>query len=213
VRNGRLDVLGANQLGYALYPELFRDPVRPVNHARYVFLDPGAPDFYWDWDTIADDTVAILRAEAGRNPYDRALTDLIGELSTRSVPFRTRWAAHNVRFHRSGIKRFHHPAVGDLELNYEAMELPADPGLRILTYSAEPGSSSADGLQLLAAWSATLEEEHRARNPTCERRRVTHSALPHRRAPRKGGTTWRSNRRSPARRAPPRCSAATCGST
>lgn len=161
VRNGRLDVLGANQLGYALYSELFRDPVRPVNHARYVFLDPGAPAFYWDWDTIAHDTVAILRAEAGRNPYDRALTDLIGELSTRSVPFRTRWAAHNVRFHRSGIKRFHHPAVGDLELNYEAMELPADPGLRILTYSAEPGSSSADGLQLLAAWAATLEEEHR----------------------------------------------------
>jgi transcriptional regulator with XRE-family HTH domain len=162
VRDGRLDVLGANQLGYALYSELFRDPVRPVNHARYVFLNPGAPNFYWDWDTVADDTVAILRAEAGRNPYDRALTDLIGELSTRSVPFRTRWASHNVRFHRSGIKRFHHPAVGDLELNYEAMELPADPGLRILTYSADPGSSSADGLQLLAAWSATLEQEHRA---------------------------------------------------
>ena len=103
--------------------------------------------------------MAILRAAAGRNPYDRALTDLIGELSTRSEEFRTRWAAHNVRFHRTGIKRLHHPIVGDLELTFEALELPADPGLRITTYTAEADTPSADALNLLASWAATIDQD------------------------------------------------------
>ncbi len=102
--------------------------------------------------------VGILRAEAGRNPFDRSLTDLIGELSTRSDEFRTRWAAHNVRSHQTGAKRLHHPAVGDLDLTYEAMELPADPGLTLLIYTAEPGSKTQDSLNLLATWSATLDQ-------------------------------------------------------
>ena len=102
--------------------------------------------------------VGILRAEAGRNPYDRGLTDLIGELSTRSDEFRTRWAAHNVRSHRTGAKKLHHPVVGDLDLTYEAMELPADPGLTLLIYTAEPGSTTQDSLNLLATWSATLDQ-------------------------------------------------------
>jgi hypothetical protein len=107
---------------------LFSDPSRPANSARYVFLDRRATDFFIDWETIANDVVVLLRAEAGRDPYDRALTDLIGELSTRSEEFRVRWAAHNVRFHRSGVKNFHHPVVGDLTLTYEALDLPGDPG-------------------------------------------------------------------------------------
>jgi hypothetical protein len=70
--------------------------------------------------------VAVLRAEAGRNPHDRPLTNLIGELSTRSQEFRTRWAAHDVRFHRTGSKQLHHPVVvGELNLTYEALELAA----------------------------------------------------------------------------------------
>jgi transcriptional regulator with XRE-family HTH domain len=128
VRNGRMDFLAANRLGYALYSDLFADPVRPANNARFVFLDPRSQSFYIDWDQGADDLVAILRSEAGRNPYDRDLHDLIGELSTRSETFRTRWASHDVRFHRTSIKRLHLPLVGDLELTYEAMEFPADPG-------------------------------------------------------------------------------------
>ena len=99
--------------------------------------------------------MAILRAEAGRNPYDRRLSDLIGELSTRSDEFRVRWAAHNVKFHRTGSKQLHHPIVGDLTLAYEALELPADHGQRILVYTAEPASPSDDALKLLATWSAT----------------------------------------------------------
>ena len=117
VRNGRLDVLAANQLGAALYSDLFADPVRPVNSARFLFLNPRAAEFFVDWDRIAHDAVAILRAEAGRDPYDRRLTELIGELSTRSEEFRVRWAAHDVKFHRSGTKRFHHSLVGDLTFN------------------------------------------------------------------------------------------------
>jgi hypothetical protein len=110
VRNGRLDILAANRLGYALYSEVYVDPVRPANTARFMFLDRRADKFFVDWESVANDTVAILRAEAGRNPYDRGLSDLVGELSTRSEEFRTRWAAHNVRFHRTGVKRFHHPS-------------------------------------------------------------------------------------------------------
>ena len=155
VQNGRLDILAANPLGQALYSEMYADPARPVNHARFIFFNPRSADFYVDWDRAANDTVAILRSEAGRDPYDRELSDLVGELSTRSDEFRTRWAAHNVRIHRTGVKQFHHPGVGELSLTYEMMELAADPGLAILTYSAEPGSRSEEGLNLLASWTAT----------------------------------------------------------
>jgi hypothetical protein len=156
VRNGRLDILAANRLGHAVFSPIFAEPARPANIARFIFLDPSSREFYVGWERLADDTVALLRAEAGRNPYDRALSDLIGQLSTRSETFRTRWAAHNVRFHRTGVKHLHHPVVGDLTLTYEALELPADAGLTISTYSAEPGSPSLDALNLLASWAATL---------------------------------------------------------
>jgi transcriptional regulator with XRE-family HTH domain len=158
VRNGRRDILAANRLGYALYSELFIDPVRPANIARFVFLSPRAREFFPDWESTANDLVASLRTEAGRNPHDRGLQDLVGELSTRSQEFRTRWAAHNVRQHQTGRKRLHHPVVGDLELTYEVLALPADPGLSLVVYGAEPGSVSQDGLKLLASWAATLDQ-------------------------------------------------------
>ena len=157
VNNGRLDMLCANQLGHALYSEMYVDPRRPANHARFIFLDPRATDFFVDWDRVAHDAVGILRAEAGRDPYDRGLSDLIGELSTRSDEFRVRWAAHNVRFHRTGAKRIHHPVVGDLELSYETMELSADDGLSVAIFTAEPGSAAQHALDLLASWTATPE--------------------------------------------------------
>jgi hypothetical protein len=157
VRNARHDFLAANRLGYALYSEMFTDPVRPVNSARFLFLNERSKSFFPDWERSADDVVAMLRSEAGINPYDRDLSDLIGELSTRSEIFRTKWAAHNVRFHRTGTKRLHHPEVGDLDLSYEAMELSSDPGLTFLAYTAEPNTPTADGLRLLATWAATLD--------------------------------------------------------
>jgi len=162
VRNGRRDVLAANQLGYALYSEMYLDPFRPVNVARFIFLSPRARTFFLNWEGAANDAVAILRSEAGRNPYDRGLTDLVGELSTRSEEFRTRWASHNVRFHRTGSKAIHHPVVGDLHLTFEAMDLPADPGLSLVVYSPEPGSASEDALKLLASWAATLDQPEQA---------------------------------------------------
>jgi transcriptional regulator with XRE-family HTH domain len=153
IRNGRADYLAANQLGRALYSGMFASP-RP-NSARFAFLDPAATEFYPDWERVTQDLVAVLRTEAGRNPYDKRLTDLIGELSTRSEWFRTLWASHDVKYHRTGIKRLHHPIVGDLELSYEAMELPADPGLTVSVLTAEPGSPSEDALKVLASWAAT----------------------------------------------------------
>jgi transcriptional regulator with XRE-family HTH domain len=157
VRNGRRDILAANRLGYALYSEMYADPARPVNVVRFVLLNPRARIFFLDWNSAANDIVAILRTEAGRNPYDQGLSDLVGELSMRSDEFRTRWAAHNVRFHRTGLKDLHHPVVRDLRLSFEAMDLPADPGLSLVVYSAESGSPSAGALNLLASWAATLE--------------------------------------------------------
>ena len=158
VRNARHDLLAANRLGYALYSELLTDPISPPNNARYVFLNPRSRDFFVDWERAADDIVAMLRSEAGRNPYDKALSDLIGELSTRSETFRARWAAHDVRFHRTGRKQLHHPVVGDLVLSFEAMELPGE-DLTMLVYTAEPGSPSQQALDLLASWAATLDQE------------------------------------------------------
>jgi transcriptional regulator with XRE-family HTH domain len=156
VGNERLDILGANALGRALYPEMFEGQERP-NAARFVFLDPRARDFYLDWDRVARDVVATLRSAAGRNPYDRELSDLVGELSTRSEEFRQHWARHDVRFHISGVKRFHHREVGDLELNYERLELVFDTGLTIFAYTADPGTRSADALALLGTLAATAE--------------------------------------------------------
>ena len=152
--NGRLDILAANHLGRALFSPVYADPARPPNNARFVFLDPQATEFFRDWDKVANDTVALLRAEAGRDPYDRHLSDLIGELSTRSEEFRIRWAAHDVRIHTTGIKLFHHPVVGDLDLPFESFPLAADPSQSLLTYTAEPGSPSQDALRLLASWAA-----------------------------------------------------------
>jgi anti-sigma factor RsiW len=158
VRNTRMDILAANRLGAALFAPVLGSPAQPANNARFLFLDPAAPAFYTEWERQAQDVVAVLRAEAGRSPHDRALSNLVGELSTRSEHFRTWWAAHNVRFHRSGVKRFHHPAVGDLTLAFEALDLAADEGLRISAYTAEPGSPSDDALKLLDTWAATLDQ-------------------------------------------------------
>jgi len=158
VRNRRLDILAANRLGRALIAPILADRTRPANTARFMFLDPAAPEYYPDWDQVAAEAVGILRAEAGRDPHDKALQDLVGELSTRSEPFRARWATHNVRFHRTGVKHVHHPVVGELNLDYDAMELPADTGLTIIAYSAEPGTPSYDALNLLASWAATPDQ-------------------------------------------------------
>ncbi|MEU5622575.1 helix-turn-helix transcriptional regulator [Streptomyces tendae] len=155
VCNGRLDILASNRLADAFYADLYANPVNERNLARFQFLDPSSRRFYPDWDLFADMAVAMLHAQAGRNPYDKDLHDLVGELSTRVEEFRTRWGAHNVRRHGTGTKRFHHPAVGGLTLAYESLDLAADPGLHMTVYTAEPGSPSEEGLRLLASLAAT----------------------------------------------------------
>lgn len=154
VANGRLDLVAVNPLGRAVFAPVLDAAQQPANMARFCFLDVRAREFYPDWTSIADTTVALLRTEAGRDPYDRALTDLIGELATRSEGFRTRWAAHDVRLHLTGAKRLHHAVVGDLDLVFNTMQLPADPGLTLAVYTAEPGSPTEEKLALLASWAA-----------------------------------------------------------
>jgi transcriptional regulator with XRE-family HTH domain len=162
VSNERLDILAANALGRALFSELYAEPTRPANHARFVFLDPRAETFYADWDRAARETAAILRSAAGRDPQDRDLSDLVGELATQSAAFRTHWAAHNVRFHATAAKHFHHPVVGELSLNFNRLEIAADDGLTLFTYAAEPGSRSEEALQLLGSWAATVDRDESA---------------------------------------------------
>lgn len=159
VRNRRMDFIAANALGRALYSPLLDDPTNQGNNARFVFLNPASRNFFTDWEQGADDIVATLRSYAGQNPRDRGLTDLIGEFVTRSDAFRMRWATQNVRFHRSGTKRIHHPEVGDLELIYEAMELPANPDWYMFAYTAESGSATEARLQLLGNLAATPPTE------------------------------------------------------
>jgi transcriptional regulator with XRE-family HTH domain len=167
VRNGRMDLLAANHLGRAMHSSLYdREPTSYPNFARYTFLDDDSRRFYPDWDTAADTCVQILRTEAGRDPHDKTLHDLVGELSTRSPEFRQRWSAHDVRLHGAGTKSFHHEAVGDLMLAYESVDMISDPGLTLTIYAAEPASPTADALTLLASWAATSHtREHTSDRP------------------------------------------------
>jgi transcriptional regulator with XRE-family HTH domain len=158
VRNGRMDILAMNRLGEALYSEMLANPRRPANSARFCFLDPRATTVFVDWEESADASVAVLRAEGGRNPHDQDLTNLIGELSTQSEDFRVRWARHDVGSHDTGLKRLHHPLVGHLELSYEGMTLAADTDLVLFAFTAEAGSKSEEALNLLASWTATESE-------------------------------------------------------
>jgi hypothetical protein len=158
VRNGRHDIVAMNQLARALYAPVLGDPRRPANTTRFVFLqEEAARDFFVDYDRIAKDAAAMLRLEAGRDPHDRALIELIGELSTRSELFRRRWASQDVKFHRSGNKRLRHPVVGQLDLDFESMALAADPGHQLNVYTAAAGTPTADALKLLASWAASQE--------------------------------------------------------
>ena len=158
VRNDRMDLLAANELGRALYSPHFDSPHGPANSARFIFLDERAPDFYVEWEQVATEAVAVLRTAAGRDPYDRELSGLVGELSTRSDAFRTRWARHDVRVHDTGSKRIRHPLVGELTLTYESMRLVADVELTIFVYTAEAGSRSMEALDLLASWATSPGE-------------------------------------------------------
>ncbi|PZE62899.1 transcriptional regulator [Curtobacterium sp. MCPF17_047] len=155
VQNTTLDVVASNRLGRAFYSDLFGTPGRSVDFGRYIFLDPRSHDFYRDWDSVAVQSVAVLRTEAARTPGDRALTTLVGELSVASEAFRTLWASHTVREHRSGQKLVHHPIVGDLDLTFESLDIGSRRGLALVTYLASPGSASHDSLQLLAHWAVT----------------------------------------------------------
>ncbi|WP_155546491.1 helix-turn-helix domain-containing protein [Amycolatopsis camponoti] len=175
VRNGRMDLLAANGLARAFYSEIYASPQQPPNFARFQFLDPASHRFYPDWGFFADVCVAILHTEAGRNPHDKGLHDLVGELSTRSDEFRTRWGAHNVRHHGTGSKTFHHPVVGNLTLAYEGLELAAEPGLTLTIYTAEPGSPSDEALRLLSSWTATREAE-RSAQPSAPRGEASQDA-------------------------------------
>ncbi|TPW76969.1 helix-turn-helix transcriptional regulator [Schumannella sp. 10F1B-5-1] len=155
VRDSHHDLLATNLLGRAFYAPVIGDGGRVPNLARFQFLDPAARDFYPEWDRFADMCVAVMRAEAARDPHDRAMQELVGELSTRSEVFRTLWGRHDVRQHGAGMKHFAHPVVGALELAYEELAITAEPGSILMIYSAEPGSPSAERLRLLASWAAT----------------------------------------------------------
>ncbi|MGW4740053.1 helix-turn-helix transcriptional regulator [Nocardia xishanensis] len=148
----RMDILAANRLARALITDFEALPPRDRNMLRYTFLDESARELYLDWEEVARDNVAVLRLDAGRHPDDPLLTELVGELAVKSPEFRRWWADHNVRERSHGSKRYHHPLVGDLTIDYESVSLPGDPDQTLCIYTAEAGSPSETALRLLAAW-------------------------------------------------------------
>lgn len=166
VRNGRHDILAMNPLARALYAPVLADPRRPANTTRFVYLYPeAARELFVDFDQVAKDAAAMLRLEAGRSPHDHELIQLVGELSTRSELFRQRWASQDVRYHRSGRKRLRHPIVGQLDLDYEALDLPSEPGLVFNIYTAAVGTPASDALKILASWVADQDQLATERAP------------------------------------------------
>lgn len=149
VRNSRLEIVAANAMAKRFFSQTFDSQGARPNIAKFVYLDSRAQDFYVDWEKIATDTVGVLRAQASKDPYDRQLTDLIGELCTRSEFFAKRWAAHAVFEHKMGTKRFNHPEVGQVELFYEGFDMPQDPGLGMVTYFAAAGTTADNALKFL----------------------------------------------------------------
>lgn len=150
IRNDRFEIVAANRFGEALYQPQFANPERPVNTARFLFGDHAARTFFPDWDEIADQAVSYLRASIALAPDDNDLNELIAELAAESSDFHNKWADHNVRFHQDGTKRFNHPLVGELTLDFQAFDVAGQPGLRLNTYTAVPGSRSAERLSALA---------------------------------------------------------------
>ena len=150
VVNSRQDILAANHLGRALFAPAFESH-KPANMARFTYLDPRARDFFADWNRTAQECVAALRAQVGHDPFDRDLSDLVGELSTQCKEFAAAWATHDVRLHRKAEKQFNHPLVGELTLRYDRLAVTADPGLEIIAYVAEPGSRSEEAFNFLAS--------------------------------------------------------------
>lgn len=155
VATNNRDLIASNALGRAVFSPLY-DAASPgiPNTARFLFLSPASREFFTDWHKTAVDTVANIRTELGRDPFDTGVTALIDDLNRESDEFRALWRSHDVRYHDTGFKDVHHPIVGDLHLTFEAMELPADHGQMLIVYGAEPGSDTADALRLLASWAA-----------------------------------------------------------
>jgi transcriptional regulator with XRE-family HTH domain len=164
VRNARTDILAVNNLGGALYGDILAPDALPMNLARFMFLDPRARDFFIDWDDVASELVAALRSVAGHDPLDRGLSDLVGELATRSQDFRAMWAQHNVRLHRTAVKHLRNQIVGDIELTGDALELPGE-GLTVVIYTAQPDSNAQQQLNFLASWASNPAQQARHAAP------------------------------------------------
>ncbi len=150
----RLDIIGWNRLAAALLGDFGAMPPEQRNLAWQLFLSPTSHELYDDWETKAADVVAGLRVDAGLYPDDPQLASLVGELSLKSADFRRLWAAHDVRDKTHGVKDLHHTLVGRLTLAYETLRMPGDPDQLLVAYHAEPGSTSAESLRLLASWTS-----------------------------------------------------------
>jgi transcriptional regulator with XRE-family HTH domain len=160
VYNAAQDILAANLMGRALCAPHF-EATKP-NMARFIFLDPRAQHYYADWPLARRTTAAILHRDVGRDPLNTELTALIGELSTLSSHFRQDWAHHDVHEHRTGRKTYRHPLVGDIEVTWDVFEMPGQPGLSIVTFTADEHSESAEKLALLASWAASRNDDQPA---------------------------------------------------
>ncbi|MFI1365838.1 helix-turn-helix domain-containing protein [Streptomyces griseochromogenes] len=152
VAGRRSEILAWNRMAAAVFGDWSKLPPAERNWARLVFLHPEYRDLFIDWEQKAIDIVCALRMDAGCYPDDARLSALVGELSVKSEEFRRLWATHDVKEKSHGVKRLHHPLVGDLALHYEGFRLTDGSDQSLVTYHAEPGSPSAQSLRLLASW-------------------------------------------------------------
>lgn len=147
VLNNLADVL-AWTAGYIPIGEgvgILDDPA--PNLLRYTFLDPRARRTYPEWDHVADEQVANLRALMRPGiAEDDALVD---QLAEAGEPFVRRWAAHQVGAKRTGVKRLVHPEIGELRLIFETLTLPDADEQRLVVY-LPADTATSDALDLLS---------------------------------------------------------------
>ncbi|GAA0424316.1 transcriptional regulator [Acrocarpospora corrugata] len=147
--NAVLDVVAVNRMAKVIIHDFDAMPRAERNLTRWVFLDPKARSVFPDWEAFAVESAARLRGALSLcdNPRPRELVD---ELTACSPEFVRYWAAHRVTYCTYGTRRFHHPDVGVMTLNWESFAPTADPDLYLIVYTAAPSSPSAEKLCALA---------------------------------------------------------------
>ncbi|MGV9835115.1 helix-turn-helix transcriptional regulator [Nocardia niigatensis] len=157
----RTDILAWNAAAVALFGVDFAElPEHERTWLHLVFFDPGIRALTaGSWPMIAGQIAADMRLRASHRPDDPELRAQLRDMTERSPEFREFWETHEVNDFQYGRYLLRHPRAGDLHLDYELLDIPADPGVRaVVAFTAAPGTDTAGALAALLA-SSTSEVE------------------------------------------------------